>query len=58
VVQERANIGFAFDGDGDRFFTIDDRGQFVSGFLTAIMAATCSSLVPRSCMICASGRAC
>jgi len=38
VVEEGADIGFAFDGDGDRFFTIDNRGQFVSGdFLTAIM---------------------
>jgi phosphomannomutase len=38
VVAEGADIGFAFDGDGDRFFTIDDRGQFISGdFLTAIM---------------------
>jgi len=39
VAAEGADIGFAFDGDGDRFFTIDDRGQFVSGdFLTALMA--------------------
>jgi phosphomannomutase len=39
VVEERADIGFAFDGDGDRFFTIDDRGMFVAGdFMTAIMA--------------------
>ncbi len=38
VVAEGADIGFAFDGDGDRFFTIDDRGEFVSGdFLTALM---------------------
>lgn len=38
VVEEGADIGFAFDGDGDRFFTIDDRGQFVSGdFMTALM---------------------
>jgi phosphomannomutase len=38
VVSEGADIGFAFDGDGDRFFTIDDRGQFISGdFLTAVM---------------------
>jgi phosphomannomutase len=38
VVDEGADIGFAFDGDGDRFFTIDDRGQFVAGdFLTALM---------------------
>jgi phosphomannomutase len=39
VVSDSADIGFAFDGDGDRFFTIDDRGQFVSGdFLTALMS--------------------
>jgi phosphomannomutase len=39
VVDERADVGFAFDGDGDRFFTIDDRGRFVAGdFLTALMA--------------------
>lgn len=38
VVDEEADIGFAFDGDGDRFFTIDDRGHFVPGdFLTALM---------------------
>lgn len=38
VVEEAADIGFAFDGDGDRFFAIDDRGQFVPGdFLTALM---------------------
>ncbi|MGB8646663.1 MAG: phosphomannomutase/phosphoglucomutase [Anaerolineae bacterium] len=39
VVEERADIGFAFDGDGDRFFTIDDRGEFVAGdFMTALLA--------------------
>jgi phosphomannomutase len=38
VVSEGADIGFAFDGDGDRFFSIDDRGDFISGdFLTAIV---------------------
>jgi phosphomannomutase len=38
VVEEGADIGFAFDGDGDRFFAIDDRGQFISGdFLTAML---------------------
>jgi phosphomannomutase len=38
VVADKANIGFAFDGDGDRFFTIDDRGRFVPGdFLTALL---------------------
>ncbi len=38
VVAEKADLGFMFDGDGDRFFVIDDRGKFVSGdFLTAIL---------------------
>ncbi|KAB8145050.1 phosphomannomutase/phosphoglucomutase [Chloroflexia bacterium SDU3-3] len=38
VVSEGAAVGFAFDGDGDRFFAIDDRGEFVSGdFMTALM---------------------
>jgi len=38
VVSEGAAIGFAFDGDGDRFFAIDDRGNFIPGdFLTAIL---------------------
>jgi phosphomannomutase len=39
VLSEGADIGFAFDGDGDRFFVIDDRGEFVPGdFITALMA--------------------
>jgi phosphomannomutase len=38
VVEEGADAGFAFDGDGDRFFAIDDRGHFVPGdYLTALM---------------------
>ena len=38
VVAEGADAGFAFDGDGDRFFAIDDRGRFVPGdFLTALL---------------------
>lgn len=38
VRNEGADIGFAFDGDGDRFFVIDDRGDFVPGdFITALM---------------------
>jgi phosphomannomutase len=38
VSSEGADVGFAFDGDGDRFFTIDDRGKFVSGdFMTALL---------------------
>ena len=39
VVADGADVGFAFDGDGDRFFAVDDRGRFVPGdFLTALMA--------------------
>ena len=38
VIDEGADIGFAFDGDGDRFFIVDDRGHFVPGdFVTALM---------------------
>ncbi|HMO57018.1 MAG TPA: phosphomannomutase/phosphoglucomutase [Roseiflexaceae bacterium] len=38
VVAEGAAAGFAFDGDGDRFFAIDDRGAFVSGdYMTALL---------------------
>ncbi len=39
VVKEQADLGFAFDPDGDRFFCIDKKGRFVSGdFLTAILS--------------------
>lgn len=39
VVAEGADLGLAWDGDGDRFFAVDDRGVFVSGdFLTAILS--------------------
>lgn len=38
VVSTGAAAGFAFDGDGDRFFTIDNRGQFVAGdYMTALL---------------------
>ena len=38
VVAEGADIGFAFDGDGDRCFMIDDRGAFVSSdFMSALI---------------------
>jgi phosphomannomutase len=39
VVEEKADLGIAWDGDADRCFFIDDRGEFVPGdFLTALMA--------------------
>lgn len=38
VPAEGADLGFAFDPDGDRFFCIDKKGRFVSGdFMTALM---------------------
>ena len=38
VVDEGADIGFAFDGDGDRCFAVDDRGEFVSSdFMSALI---------------------
>lgn len=39
VPGEGADLGFAFDPDGDRFFCIDKKGRFVSGdFMTALLA--------------------
>lgn len=39
VVADGADLGFAFDPDGDRFFCIDKTGRFVSGdFMTALLA--------------------
>jgi phosphomannomutase len=40
VRAEGADLGIAWDGDADRCFFIDDRGDFVDGdFLTALIAA-------------------
>jgi phosphomannomutase len=39
VVEQGADLGIAWDGDADRCFFIDERGQFVDGdFLTALLA--------------------
>jgi phosphomannomutase len=47
VLEEGANLGIAWDGDADRCFFIDDRGQFVDGdFLTALLAQQMLSSEP------------
>src|SRR5262249_10243489 len=39
VLAEEAGLGIAWDGDADRCFFIDERGEFVDGdFLTALLA--------------------
>jgi phosphomannomutase len=41
VLDERADLGIAWDGDADRCFFIDDGGTFVDGdFLTALLASS------------------
>jgi phosphomannomutase len=39
TLEEHADLGVAFDGDGDRCFFVDDTGEFVPGdFVTALLA--------------------
>jgi phosphomannomutase len=39
TLEERADLGVAFDGDADRCFFVDDSGEFVPGdFVTALFA--------------------
>src|SRR2546427_7244368 len=39
VVADKADVGIAWDGDADRCFFIDGRGEFVSGdFITTLLA--------------------
>jgi phosphomannomutase len=47
VRAEGADVGIAWDGDADRCFFIDDRGEFVDGdFLTALLAELVLEKVP------------
>jgi phosphomannomutase len=47
VVERRADLGIAWDGDADRCFFIDDTGSFVDGdFLTALLAESILSKQP------------
>jgi phosphomannomutase len=41
TLEEGADLGVAFDGDGDRCFFVDDTGEFVPGdFVTALFAGS------------------
>jgi phosphomannomutase len=47
VIEERADLGIAWDGDADRCFFIDGEGEFVPGdFLTALLAASVLEKMP------------
>jgi phosphomannomutase len=49
VVETGADIGIAWDGDADRCFFIDDKGEFVAGdFLTALLAESLLAKQPGS----------
>ncbi|HEV2529035.1 MAG TPA: phosphomannomutase/phosphoglucomutase [Thermomicrobiales bacterium] len=37
VVEQGCDLGVAFDGDADRMFLIDERGQFIGGDMTTAM---------------------
>ena len=39
VIRQRADVGIAWDGDGDRCFFLDGTGEFIAGdFITALLA--------------------
>jgi phosphomannomutase len=40
VVENRADLGMAFDGDADRVFLVDDRGEPVSASITTALVAS------------------
>jgi phosphomannomutase len=52
VVQERADVGIAWDGDADRCFFIDGTGEFISGdFITALLAEAFLLKYPRATIV-------
>jgi phosphomannomutase len=47
VTEEGADLGVAYDGDADRCFFVDDRGEFVPGdFVTALLAQAVLAKAP------------
>ena len=39
VIERSCDLGVAFDGDADRMFLIDERGQFIGGDMTTAMVS-------------------
>lgn len=39
IIKQKADLGFAIDGDADRIFVLDERGRQLSGTLTSAMLA-------------------
>ena len=37
VIEEKADLGIAFDGDGDRVFFVDDQGRYLPGYYFAAL---------------------
>ena len=44
VLRQRADVGFAFDGDGDRVIAVDDKGNVLTGDR---MLAICSAILKK-----------
>jgi phosphomannomutase len=52
VLETKADLGIAWDGDADRCFFIDDTGRFVDGdFLTALLADSLLRKHPREAIL-------
>lgn len=39
IVEEKTDLGVAFDGDGDRMYLFDEKGEIVSGTITTALIA-------------------
>ena len=39
IIEEKADIGFMFDGDGDRVFVVNEKGEFVSADISLLLIA-------------------
>lgn len=39
VKKEKADVGMAFDGDGDRVFLVDEKGRYITGTIMTAMIA-------------------